>query len=133
MACSTARRHRGFRSRPGLRPALKQAQDSLYADVADRGWFTARPDRVRRTWQATGVVMVAAGLVAAIAAAAGTHHLGLVPVPAVLAGLAAIAGSRRMPVRTPEGAALARRAEGFRGFIQTCGCRKPMPPSDIRG
>jgi uncharacterized membrane protein YgcG len=59
-------------------------------------------------------------------AAAGTHHLGLAPVPAVLAGLAAIAGSRRMPAHTAEGAALARRVEGFRGFIQTA------PPTPAR-
>jgi hypothetical protein len=103
---------------PDFARRLKQAQDSLYADVADRGWFTARPDRVRRAWLAIGVLMVVAGLIAVIVAAAGTHHMGLVPISAVLAGLAAIAGSRRMPARTAEGAALARRVEGFRGFIQ---------------
>jgi uncharacterized membrane protein YgcG len=104
---------------PDFAARLNQARDTLYADAAGRGWFTARPDQVRRTWQAIGVVMAVTGLVAVIVAASGTHHLGLVPLPAVLAGIALIAGSRRMPVRTAEGAALARRIEGFRGFIQT--------------
>ena len=30
--------------------SLKQAQDALYKDMASRGWFTARPDQVRRRW-----------------------------------------------------------------------------------
>ena len=30
--------------------SLKQAQDALYKDTASRGWFTARPDQVRRRW-----------------------------------------------------------------------------------
>jgi hypothetical protein len=106
---------------------LKQVRETMCADMADRGWFTARPDWVRRTWRAIGVVMLAVGLVAVIVAAAGTHHLGLVPVPAVLAGMVLIAGSRRMPVRTPEGAALARRVEGFRRFIQTATAIQASP------
>ena len=40
---------------------LKQAQDALYADVAERGWFTARPDRVRRRWLVIGCGMFASG------------------------------------------------------------------------
>jgi len=104
---------------PDFARRLKQAHDALYADVADRGWFTARPDQVRNKWRAIGVVMLVAGLVAVIVAAAGNYHLGLVPVPAVLAAMVLIGSSRWMPVRTAEGAALARRVEGFRGFIQT--------------
>jgi uncharacterized membrane protein YgcG len=98
---------------------LTQAQDALYEDVATRGWFTARPDRVRRTWLAIGSVIFVAGVVAVIVAAAGTHHLGLVPVPVALAGLVLLAGARWMPARTAKGTALARRVEQFRRFIQT--------------
>jgi uncharacterized membrane protein YgcG len=104
---------------PAFAARLKQAQGALYADVAERGWFTARPDRVRRTWLAIGAVMFIAGLVAVIVAAAGTHHLGLVPLPIALAGLVLIGGARWMPVRTAEGAALARQVEKFRRFIET--------------
>jgi uncharacterized membrane protein YgcG len=104
---------------PDFARRLKQAQDALYADVTNRGWFTARPDQARSNWRAIGVLMLVAGLVAVIVTAAGNYHLGLVPVPAVLAAVVLIARSRWMPVRTAEGAALARRVEGFRGFIET--------------
>jgi hypothetical protein len=33
---------------PGFAGRLRLAQDALYTDVAGRGWFTGRPDRVRR-------------------------------------------------------------------------------------
>jgi hypothetical protein len=33
---------------PAFTGSLNQAQDALYGDVAKRGWFTARPDQVRR-------------------------------------------------------------------------------------
>ena len=104
---------------PSFAGQLKQAQDALYADVAARGWFTARPDRVRRTWLAIGSVIFAAGVVAVIVAAAGTHHLGLAPIPVALAGLVLIGGARWMPARTAKGTALARRVEQFRRFLQT--------------
>jgi len=112
---------------PAFARRLKHAQDALYADAAERGWFTARPDRVRRTWLAIGAVMFAAGLVAVIVAAAGTHHLGLVPVPVALAGGVLIAGARWMPVRTAEGTALARRVAGFRNFLRTTTATQAQP------
>ena len=116
-------------SEPGSRSALqlKQAQEGLYADVAKRGWFTARPDRVRRKWRVIGLAMVVAGVAAVIAAAAGTHHLGLVPIPVALAGLVLIAGARWMPVRTAQGTALARRVEGFRRYIKTAAVAQAHP------
>ncbi|MGE5287289.1 MAG: DUF2207 domain-containing protein [Micromonosporaceae bacterium] len=107
---------------------LKRAQDALYAFVTKRGWFTARPDRVRRKWLAIGAVMFVAGVIAVVVAAYGTHHLGLVPLPLALAGLAMMIGSGRMPVRTAEGAALARRVEGFRRYLKTAAVAQA--PSD---
>ncbi|HEX2320113.1 MAG TPA: DUF2207 domain-containing protein [Streptosporangiaceae bacterium] len=104
---------------PSFAGQLKEAQDALYEDVAARGWFTARPDRVRRTWLAIGSVIFVAGVAAVIVAAAGTHHLGLAPIPVALAGLVLIGGARWMPARTAKGTALARRVEQFRRFIQT--------------
>ncbi len=112
---------------PDFAGQLKQAQDALYADVAARGWFTARPDWVRRTWLAVGSVIFAAGAVAVIVAAAGTHHLGLAPIPVVLAGLVLIAGARWMPARTAKGTALARRVEQFRRCIQTPAVTQAQP------
>ena len=116
-------------SEPGSRSALqlKRARQGLYADVAKRGWFTARPDRVRRKWRVIGLAMVVAGVAAVIVAAAGTHHLGLVPIPVALAGLVLIAGARWMPVRTAQGTALARRVEGFRRYIKTAAVAQAHP------
>lgn len=106
---------------------LKRAQTALYTDVTKRGWFTARPDRVRQKWLAIGMAIFAAGGLAVFWAAYGTNHLGLVPTPLVLAGLALMIGSRWMPVRTPEGTALARRVEGFRRFIKTAAVAQAPP------
>jgi uncharacterized membrane protein YgcG len=97
---------------------LKQAQAALYADVAKRGWFTARPDRVRRRWLAIGGVLFVTG-VAATAATAAYSHFGLIPVPVALAGLVLIGCARWMPVRTAKGTALARQLLGFRRYIAT--------------
>jgi hypothetical protein len=106
---------------------LKRARQGLYTDMAKRGWFTARPDRVRRKWLAIGLAMVVAGVAAVIVAAAGTHHLGLAPIPVALAGLVLIAGARWMPVRTAQGTALARRVEGFRRYIKTTAAAQAHP------
>lgn len=106
---------------------LKRAQDVLYTDVVKRGWFATRPDRVRRKWLAIGTVMFVVGVAAVIVAAAGTHHLGLAPVPVALAGLALIVGARWMPVRTAKGTAMARRVEGFRRYIKTAAVAQAHP------
>ena len=103
---------------PDFSRALKWAQDALYADVARRGWFTTRPDKVRRRWLAVRVVLFVIGA-AALVTAAAYSHLALVPIPLALAGLVLIGGARWMPVRTAKGTELARRLAGFRSFIQT--------------
>src|SRR5262249_43503489 len=54
----------------GFAGRLRQAQDALYTDVARRGWFTARPDRVRRRWLLTGCALFATGTAAVAVAAA---------------------------------------------------------------
>ena len=112
----------------GFASQLKRAKDALYTDVTRRGWFTARPDRVRRKWLAIGAAMFVAGVIAVVVAASGTHHFGLVPLPLALAGLAVMIGSGRMPVRTAEGAALTRRVEGFRRYLMTAAVAQA--PSD---
>ena len=97
---------------------LRQAQDALYADVAERGWFTARPDKVRRRWLFIGWVLFVIG-VAGVIAAAATSHFGLIPVPVALAGLVLVGSARWMPVRTAKGTDLTRRLLGFRRYITT--------------
>jgi len=111
---------------PDFAGQLKQAQDALYADVAERGWFTARPDRVRRRWLTAGVALFAVGA-AALVAAAARSHLGLIPVPVALAGLVLIGCARWMPARTAKGTDLARRLAGFRRYITTAAAGQPRP------
>jgi uncharacterized membrane protein YgcG len=105
---------------------LKRAQDALYADAAARGWFTARPDRVRRRWLITGCAVFAAGAVAIVVMAASSH-LGLIPVPVALAGLALAGCARWMPVRTAKGTDLARRLLGFRRYLTTAAAGQTRP------
>jgi uncharacterized membrane protein YgcG len=103
---------------PEFTDYLKRAQDALYTDVATRGWFTAPPDLVRRKWVVIGCVLFVIGAIA-VAIAAATSHLGLIPVPVALAGLALIGCARWMPVRTAKGTDLVRRLLGFRRYITT--------------
>ena len=103
---------------PEFTDYLKRAQDALYTDVAKRGWFTAPPDLVRRKWVVIGCALLVIGA-AAVAVAAATSHLGLIPVPVALAGLALIGCAHWMPVRTAKGTDLARRLLGFRRYITT--------------
>jgi hypothetical protein len=96
---------------------LEQAEDALCMDVTKRGWFATFPDVARRKWRTIGLAMFVTGVVAVIVAA--DVHLGLVPIPLALAGLVLICGAKWMQGRTTEGAAMARRVEGFRRCIKT--------------
>jgi uncharacterized membrane protein YgcG len=118
----------------GLSPAfagtLRQAQDALYTDVAKRGWFTARPDRVRLIWLITGGALFITGAVATVVAAANSH-LGLIPVPVALAGLVLIGCARWMPARTAKGTELARRLLGFRRYLTTQAAGQAHPAGQV--
>jgi uncharacterized membrane protein YgcG len=96
---------------------LRHVRNTLYADMTEYGWFAARPDRIRRRWRLTGCAVF---LISAITLAvmASNTHLGLVPIPTTLAGLAMIGGARWVPVRTKTGDRLARRLRGFRDYIK---------------
>jgi hypothetical protein len=97
---------------------LKDVQAALYEDAASRGWFDGRPDKVRQKWHGRGFALLLVGGGLTWLAAAKTH-LGLIPVPLALAGLALAWGSRWMPRRTPTGTGLVRRVFGFRTYIET--------------
>ncbi len=105
------------------RPDVKGA---IYDDAVQRGWFPARPDRVRVLWAAVGVgtVVVGAGLVGVMAA---FTTLGLLPVPMVIAGAFLTGGSRWMPRRTGKGRELWRRAVGYKRFLLEW-ARQQVPP-----
>ncbi len=95
---------------------LKHARLALYSNVTSLGWFTARPDRVRRRWLVWGFAVFAIGVIAVTAMAASTR-LALAPTPVVLAGLAMMGCARWMPERTAEGNEMARRVLGFRKWL----------------
>ena len=99
-------------------PRLQRVQDALYDDMVKEGWFAGRPDKVRQRWRALGFVLLAVG-VALTWVAAATSHLGLIPLPVALAGLALTWGAHAMPRRTPKGTGLVRRVFGFRTYIET--------------
>ncbi len=97
---------------------LEGVEESLYVDAVSRGWFSARPDKVRATWNLRGWLLLIAGLGVTFALARWTHW-GLVGIPVIVAGLLLIAFDRFMPARTPKGTATLRRVRGFRTVIET--------------
>jgi uncharacterized membrane protein YgcG len=104
--------HRQFR-----RP-FERVRGALLEEVAQLRWFTARPDQVQATWARRGAALTVVGAVL-LGLAVWRTRLGLVPIPVVVAGLVLWWGARRLPRRTPTGAALARRVAGFRSHLQT--------------
>jgi uncharacterized membrane protein YgcG len=107
-----------------------ELQRALYDDGMQRGWFAARPDRVRAGWLWIGVVLAVVGAAAAVALAAWTSA-GLVPVPILLVGLALVVGARWMPSRTAAGRALARRVRAFRTYLTTPGLAAGADGADL--
>jgi hypothetical protein len=97
---------------------LREVQDALYEDAVARGWFPARPDRIRLRWALLGIGVNVLGDAALLAAARFTH-LALAAVPLPLAGLALLISARWMPRRTAKGTAMVRRVHGFRRVIET--------------
>ena len=113
-------------SKLAIAGSLRQVRKALYAEAADLGWFTGRPDRVRRRWRVTGWLVFVISVILLLAVA-GTSHAGLVPIPLVLAGLATIAGARWMPARTAKGKYLAARLRRFRDHIRAAAVSQAHP------
>ena len=97
---------------------LAKVEDQLYADAVKRGWFVKRPDKVRASWHARGVLLFVAGITLTFVLARWTTF-GLVGIPVIVAGIVLTVGARWMPSRTPKGTAIARRVGGFRTVIET--------------
>jgi uncharacterized membrane protein YgcG len=95
---------------------LHGVQDALYDDMVNRGWYLARPDKVRARWTGIGVGVLALGGVLEFAAVRWTT-LGLLPIPLLVLGLLILVGAHDMPRRTGKGTGLARRVRGFRTVI----------------
>lgn len=96
---------------------LARAQKELYADAVERGWFPLDPARVRVTYAVAGVGFV----VLALVVAAGLGYLaggGIVGLAGLLPAFALIGTSGVMPRKTREGAEMARRALGFKRYME---------------
>jgi uncharacterized membrane protein YgcG len=97
---------------------LQEVKDALYKDVVDHRWFLKRPDRVRQTWTAIGILSLILGIASLVVLMVFTHA-ALLGLPLVLGGLLMVAGAHRMPRRTARGTAMTRRVNGFRRVIET--------------
>lgn len=97
---------------------LRAVEGSLYVDAVTQGWFTARPDKVRTSWNRRGWLLLAAGIGLTFVLARWTHW-GIVGIPVIVAGLLLVWFDRFMPARTPKGTAMLRRVRGFRTVIET--------------
>ena len=97
---------------------LRRVENLLYDDMVQRGWFAARPDKVRQRWGLLGVgALILAGAV--VAAAIAWTTLALAALPLLLGAGLLVIGARWMPSRTAKGTAMLRRVQGFRVVIDT--------------
>ncbi|HVT77180.1 MAG TPA: DUF2207 domain-containing protein, partial [Acidimicrobiales bacterium] len=97
---------------------LHHVQNALYDDTVGRKWFAKRPDRIRATYLAGGIVALIFATLVVIGLAAFTHA-ALVGVPLVLVALLMIATHHAMPARTGKGSAALDQAMGFRKYMAT--------------
>lgn len=95
----------------------KTVRKSLYEEAMGRGWFTTRPDHVRRVALVVGALVLVVGA-ALTAGVARFTRFGLVPIPIALAGLAVLIGAWWLPRRTATGHALFRRIASFRAYLR---------------
>lgn len=90
--------------------------DMVYDDAINRGWFPARPDKVRARWRGLGGLLLVLSLLALGGAVAWTSS-AVLAIPPVVVSLALVVLAGRFPRRTPVGTGVYRRALGFRQFI----------------
>lgn len=86
-------------------PAVKEVQEALYRDVVRRGWFSRRPDRVRRAWSRWGWIGIAVAIAATALLVALTTY-GLVGLALIAVALGLMLVAQEMPARTAAGSSL---------------------------
>lgn len=91
----------------------------LYADLVRRGFYGTEPQRVRGGALTLALLVLAVGIAGLIAVFAADLTFGLVVAPVPLIGILLLVGAQNAPRRTAVGAAMYRRALGFREFIRT--------------
>lgn len=96
---------------------FRNVVDGIYDDAVGRGWFHARPDKVRRRWRAAGAVVLSVSVPLLVLAILYTR-LAVLVAPLFVGGLLMLIGARWMPRRTAAGTGLVRRIKGFEEFIR---------------
>ena len=99
-------------------PTLRSAEGQMYQDAMERRFFTTRPDYLRGGRIALGILLVLAGGFLAFVLGRG-FGWGLPGVAIVVVGIALIATSRFMSVRTAAGRDLMQHTLGFRLYMNT--------------
>lgn len=99
---------------------LPEIKDAVYDRLVARGFYVHRPDRVKGAWLAISIVVLMAGIGAAIWVGE-SGLLGLTPGPVAVGGVAAaiiaFVYGRLMPARTVPGARAREAALGFREWL----------------
>ena len=99
---------------------LPRIKDGIYDRLVGRGYYRARPDKVKGRWMIGAGVLTA--LIIGIGAAAGGAWFDMTPLPFVIAGIVSglivAAFGRYMPARTVEGARARERVLGFEEFLR---------------
>jgi hypothetical protein len=99
---------------------LPGIKDGIYDRLVSRGYYRARPDKVKGRWMIGAGVLTA--LIVGLGSAAGGAWLDMTPLPFVIAGI--VSGlvvawfGWHMPARTIEGARARERVIGFEEFLR---------------
>lgn len=91
----------------------------LYRDVVRRGYYRHNPSSVRAGFSVLSLAVMAIGIAGIVLMFEQDLSYGLVVAPLPVVGLILLVLSRFAPFRTPSGASMYRRAQGFREFIRT--------------
>jgi uncharacterized membrane protein YgcG len=104
-----------------FRASMLTVQKDLYAEVVERGWFTASPQSVRGRWTAAGVSLVALAFLAGFVLTASSllPGIGLVPWAVGAVGILVLALAKAAPARTADGTAVLAQTLGFRQYLAT--------------
>jgi uncharacterized membrane protein len=99
---------------------LPRIKDGIYGRLVGRGYYRARPDKVKGRWMIGAGVLTA--LIIGIGSAVGGAWFDMTPLPFVIAGvvsgLIVAAFGWYMPARTVEGARALERVLGFEEFLR---------------
>jgi uncharacterized protein (TIGR04222 family) len=96
---------------------LRRARTDLEDGVMSRGWFRARPSKVRATWTKYGLVMLLIGVGLTWLLAARTSY-GLLGLAVLAAGIVVLLLAPRMSARSAAGTALLTQTRGFRLYLE---------------